>query len=67
MHGKKHHHLILADLDISEDRAVNYHADKKGTATVFSAVGATLCRAIASKPINEDWCAEIVEDYESIK
>ena len=52
---------------ISEDRAVNYRADKKGTATVFGAVGATLCRARASKPINEDWCAEIAEDYQSRK
>ena len=52
---------------ISEDHAANYHADKKGTATVFSAVGGALCRARAAKPIEEDWCAEITEDYESRK
>ena len=52
---------------ISEDHAANYHADKKGTATVFSAVGGALCRARKAMPIEESWCAEITEDYESRK
>ncbi len=52
---------------ISEDRAVNYHADKKGTAVVFGAVGKAVCRARACAPIQADWSEEIAEDYQARK
>ncbi len=52
---------------IAGDRAVNYHADKKGTATVFHAVSEAVCRARACAPLEASWCAEINEDYEARK
>lgn len=52
---------------ISEDRAVNYHADKKGTSVVFNAVSKAVGRARACAPIQADWCEEIAEDYKARK
>lgn len=50
---------------ISADKAVDYHADAKGTRTVFHAVSRAVGCARARAPISEDWCAEIREDYKS--
>ncbi len=53
------------DFGISADRAVNYHADQKGTEVLYACVGKAVSRARASAPMKADWCAEISEDYES--
>lgn len=48
---------------IGSDRAVNYHADKKGTAVVFEALSNTVHTFRKFGGIEEDWCEEIDEDY----
>lgn len=52
---------------IGADRAVNYHADKKGTSVLFSCVGRAVSAARACAPMEADWCREIQEDFESRK
>ena len=51
-------------LGIHKDRAANYHADKKGTAVNFEAVGSVLCTLRENGAIEKDWCDEIVKDFE---
>ena len=48
---------------ISTDRAVNYRADKKGTAVVFDALSKTVCKFRDCGEVEEDWSEEISEDY----
>ena len=52
---------------ISEERAVNYHADKKGTSKLFKAVGEAVCCMRASAPMSSVWREELDEDYRSRK
>lgn len=47
---------------IDADRAVDYHADRKGTGVVFSAIAETVCRMRESRPIG-DWSGSIKEDF----
>ncbi len=49
---------------INADRAVNYRADKKGTKTLFRAVGEAAACMRANVPLREDWCEEIAKDYQ---
>ena len=50
---------------IGADRAVNYHADKKGTAVLFNCVGSAVSKARRCEPMAADWSAEIQQDFES--
>ena len=50
---------------IAEDRAVNYHADHKGTSVVFGAVSKAVGRMRCSAPLESCWSQEIAEDYRS--
>ena len=52
---------------IGKDRAVNYHADKKGTAVVFEAVGDAVCCARACAPMSPKWSEKIDKDYQARK
>lgn len=52
---------------ISEDRAVNYHADKKGTKVLFKAVGDAVCCMREDRPLESRWSEDIEEDYNSRK
>ena len=52
---------------ISQNRAVNYHADKKGTARVFNAVEQTVRSVRMCCGVDEDWNGEIKRDYEERK
>lgn len=52
---------------ISEDRAVNYHADKKGTSVLYKAVSNAVCKVRACAPLTAEWCEEINEDYQQRK
>ena len=52
---------------ISEDRAVNYHADSQGTAVVYDAVEQTVANFRACAPINADWSKNINDDFNSRK
>lgn len=50
---------------IDADRAVNYHADKKGTAVLYD----TVCEAVgcvrSAAPLKAGWKKKISEDFES--
>jgi len=48
---------------ITEDRAVNYHADSQGTSVVYDTVADTVCCMRACRPINADWSKNIDDDY----
>ena len=48
---------------ISEDRAVNYHADSKGTQVLYESVSNVVGCVRANKSIEEDWSISIEEDY----
>jgi len=54
---------------IKSDRAVNYHADGKGTRVVYEAVANAVCkmRANPSEELCSDWSESISEDFESRK
>ena len=52
---------------IGEDRAVNYHADRQGTAMVYGTVGEAVCSVRASKPLAGSWSAPIQKDYNGRK
>ena len=50
---------------IAKDRAVNYHADKKGTSVVFNAVSKAVGAMRCASPLEPCWSAEIQKDYDS--
>lgn len=52
---------------INEDRAVNYHADKKGTSVVYDAVANACCNMRREDKIDSTWCAPINADYNNRK
>lgn len=56
-----------AEYGISEEFAVNYHADGKGTAKVFRAVGKAVDCCMRCAPMTSSWREEVDEDYESRK
>lgn len=49
------------------DRAVDYHADRKGTAVLYDTVSETVCHMRASAPISSDWSSDIKKDFEGRK
>ena len=56
-----------ADIGIREERAVNYHADSKGTSVLFSAVNKAVgnARCCCAEPMSNDWREELDEDMAS--
>ncbi len=52
---------------ISEDRAVNYHADEKGTGVVYGAVCDAVSAVRGGKRLSAKWCAPIQQDFENRK
>ena len=52
-----------ARFGIREDRAANYHADKKGTAVIYEAMNTAVCSVRASKPMSAAWKQQVGEDY----
>ena len=52
-----------ARFGIREDRAANYHADRKGTAVIYDAMNAAVCSVRASKTMSADWKRQVDEDY----
>ena len=52
---------------IDADRAVNYHADAKGTAVLFDSVAQTVSKLRADEAIDATWCREIAQDYQNRK
>lgn len=52
---------------ISEDRAVNYCGDSKGTQLNYEVLSETICQVRASRPITGDWKKRIDDDYNERK
>lgn len=52
---------------IDADRAVDYHAVRKGTAVLYDTVSETVCHMRTSAPISSDWSSDIKKDFESRK
>ena len=50
---------------ISEDRAVNYNADEKGTHILYEAIEKAVCNVRASAPLDSDWSKAINADYQA--
>lgn len=50
---------------IGADRAVNYHADERGTKLSFAVVGKAMGACRKGKAVEAEWCAELAEDYEA--
>ena len=48
---------------IDASRAVNYHADKTGTAVVFDAISEAVCKVRTAKALSDDWDAKIAADF----
>lgn len=48
---------------INEDRAVNYHADEKGTEVVYDAVADACSNIRACAPLTADWSTAINDDF----
>ncbi len=52
---------------IGADRAVNYHADSKGTDVLYSTVSAAVSNMRACAPMQADWSKNLNEDFNSRK
>ena len=52
-----------ARFGIDEDRAVNYNADREGTAVIYEAVSEAVCSVRACRPMTNDWRHRVDEDY----
>ena len=50
---------------IDSDRAVNYHADSKGTSAVYKAVGKAVACMRCSVPLDSAWREDIEADFQS--
>lgn len=48
---------------IAEDRAVNFHSDKEGTALNYQVIGKTISTLRANRPLEASWKAEIEADF----
>ena len=48
---------------IEEDRAVNYHADAKGTGILYESVACAVTNVRKSAPLDNSWRANMDEDY----
>lgn len=52
---------------IAPDRAVNYHADRRGTQVVYETVSEAVCAVRASAPLGANWSAKVSRDFKSRK
>ena len=52
---------------IGADRAVNYHADRLGTAVIYDTVAEAVCQVRANAPLAGSWSKRIDEDYRNRK
>ncbi len=50
-------------IGIEADRAVNYHADKKGTALNYEAMGEAICAVRECRTLSADWKADVERDF----
>ena len=53
-----------ARFGITEDRAVNYHADHQGTNIIYEAVSEAVCCVRSAQPLGNAWRQRIDEDFD---
>lgn len=56
-----------AQYGIGSDRAVNYHADEKGTKILYATVSESICQMRVNAPLQSDWSDENNKDYQKRK
>lgn len=56
-----------ASFGIGKERAVNYHADKKGTKVLYETVSQAVCNVRMSRPLANNWSEDIANDFEERK
>lgn len=56
-----------ARFGIEKERAVNYHADKKGTKVLYETVSQAVCNVRMSQPLADNWSKDIENDFEERK
>ncbi len=56
-----------AQYGIAPDRAVDYHADKEGTAVAYGAVAEAVCRVRGNAPLDAKWSESVREDFKKRK
>lgn len=56
-----------ARFGIEKERAVNYHADKKGTKVLYETVSQAVCNVRMSQPLADNWSEDIANDFEERK
>ena len=54
-----------AKYGIDRNRAVNYHADEKGTSVLYETVSNAVCNVRASKCMAENWSEDIDKDFKN--
>ena len=52
---------------IGADRAVNYHADRRGTGLIYDTVSNAVGCVRANAPLSKSWSAPVAADYENRK
>ena len=56
-----------ARVGISQDRAVNYHADSQGTGVIYETVSETVCQMRSGAPMAATWSERIQKDFKQRK
>ena len=56
-----------ARLGIHEERAVNYHADSKGTAVIYDTLSEAVCQVRSCRPMSAEWRRKVDADYNERK
>ena len=54
-----------AQYGIDRNRAVNYHADEKGTSVLYETVSNAVCNVRANKCMTENWSEDIDKDFKN--
>lgn len=56
-----------ANIGISRERAVNYHADEQGTKVLYNTVAQAVCSVRAEQRLTENWAEDIEKDFRNRK
>lgn len=59
--------FTAAQFGIDRNRAVNYYADSEGTKVLYETISAPISDMRQSRPIADDWCKTIEEDFNNRK
>ena len=56
-----------AHIGIRRDRAANYHADKRGTETLYACLSKPISAMRAGEGVSSNWSESLKEDFDSRK